>query len=69
MHLGSRTALDEALDSSCGIEVEKMEKILRAYGELLLNFLHFIQTYFPLGLSVIFNPVETLLYIAYEILT
>ena len=69
MHLG-KTALDYGLDSSrCEIEVEKMEKILRAYGELLLNFLHFIQTYFPLDLSVIFNPVETLLYIAYEILT
>ena len=65
MHLGF-TALDYGLYYSCEIEVEK---ILRAYGELLLNFLHFIQTYFPLNLSVIFNPVETLLYIAYEILT
>ena len=44
MHLGG-TALDSA-DSAglCEIGVEKTEvgKILRAFGELLLNFLYFI---------------------------
>ncbi len=55
MHLG-KTALDEALGAR---GINRITKLLRANGELLLNFLHFIKKILSLALSVIFIPVHT----------